>query len=336
MLIKSNYSLAKLHTFGFDISTTFFAEFRSLLGLKRILNSKEFLSSPKFLVIGGGSNLLFTGNYFGIILKNSTTGIKIIKKTQRFTYVRFAGGVNWDKACLWAVKHQLFGIENLSGIPGTVGASPVQNIGAYGVELKDYFFSLRYLNPKTQKIHRLNKKACEFGYRNSIFKNRLKGKTIILSVILKLKNQPNYQLTYPGLIQLASHPKLSANLVRKTILKIRKSKLPDPKYLGNAGSFFKNPIVSLSDFQKIKSLDPSMPSYPDKNGVKLNAAYFIEKCGFKGFRLRQVGVSEKHSLVLVNYGHGSPNDLINLSKKIIETVQEKYYVNLIPEVNIIS
>lgn len=327
MKIQTNYSLKTHHTFGFNIKAKLFARLKNLSDLKKIdLNQK-------ILILGGGSNLVFTKDFDGLVLQNSLSYIKIKKDTPQSVTVEFGSGVCWDKVCAWATRNKLYGIENLSGIPGTIGAAPIQNIGAYGQELKDSFYKLSYFDLKTKKIHILTKKDCHFGYRDSVFKSTLKSHAYIVSVTLRLSKIKKLNLNYPDLVSAFGNKQPTLSKLRKTILAIRASKLPDWKQQGNAGSFFKNPIISQDHYQSLSKSYPDLKSYPDPHGVKINAGYLIEKSGFKGYKLNQVGVSDKHALILVNHGDGDPQDLLTLVQKIIDTVYSNFTITLVPEVN---
>ncbi len=326
--IKKNYSLAKYHTFGFNLRAKYFYNIKNIFDLKNI--------DPTIptLVLGGGSNLIFTKDFEGLVLKNSLKYSKVISDTLKNVAVEFGSGTPWDKVCAWAVKNRLYGTENLSGIPGTIGAAPIQNIGAYGQELKDTFLKLKYYDFRYRKFFSLNKKQCLFGYRNSIFKTAIKENIFIVSVTLRLKKTGRLDLNYSDLASAFVEKKPTLFSLRKTILKIRASKLPNWKKLGNSGSFFKNPIIPQKHFAKLKAKYPDMKSYPDPDGVKINAGYLIEKAGFKGYRLNQVGVYDQHALILVNLGNGNPKDLLILIEKITHKVENLFSITLVPEVNI--
>ena len=287
--------------------------------------------------IGGGSNILLTKNVQGIVVINQLKGIKIIQENEEFVMVNFSSGENWHECVLWAVEHNYGGIENLSLIPGTIGASPIQNIGAYGVELKDVFHSLEaiHLTSFEKKIFTLEE--CQFGYRDSIFKQQEKGNWFILNVTLQLTKNPVCNINYGNikdeLLKMnIEHPSIQD--VSKAVIQIRSSKLPNPVEIGNAGSFFKNPIVSHSHFEEMKSLYPEIPFFTVSNGVKIPAAWLIEKNNWKGFKEGDYGVHKNQALVLVNYNNAKGNDILNLSTQIITSVQQAFNITLEREVNI--
>jgi len=287
--------------------------------------------------IGGGSNILLTKNVQGIVVINQLKGIKIIQENEESVMVNFSSGENWHECVLWAVEHNYGGIENLSLIPGTIGASPIQNIGAYGVELKDVFHSLEAINLKSfeKKIFTLDE--CNFGYRDSIFKQHEKGNWFILNVRIKLTKNPVCNIHYGNIKDELLKMKVETPCIQdvsKAVINIRSSKLPNPDEIGNAGSFFKNPIVSLSHFEALKSMYPEIPHFIATNGVKIPAAWLIEKNNWKGFKEGDYGVHKNQALVLVNYNNAKGNDILNLSTQIITSVQQAFNITLEREVNI--
>lgn len=302
--------------------------------------SIEYINSNKddSLILSGGSNILFKGNYNGTVIKLDIKGIHIAEKTSNHIFLRVNCGEEWDEFVSYSVSNNWGGAENLSLIPGKVGASPIQNIGAYGAELKDIFYSLEAMDVQTGTLKTFGKEDCEFGYRNSIFKNALKNKFIICSVTFKLDINHNINSSYKAIEDYfidnnISKPKISD--VRRAVISIRKEKLPDPEFLGNAGSFFKNPIISKEKFEKIKEKNPGIVSHKEKNQIKLSAGWLIEQAGWKGYRKNDAGVYDKQALVIVNYGNAKSKDILELSEIIKESVFNKFGVKLEEEVTII-
>ena len=296
----------------------------------------QFLENP--LILGGGSNVLPIGDIHRNVLRMELKGREIVHEEGPDVYVRFAAGEIWHQVVMWAVDHDLGGIENLSLIPGTIGASPIQNIGAYGVELVSVFDHLEAVELGTGQLHIISKEECKFGYRDSIFKNEAKGRYIITSVTLRLKRE-HFVTTHYGSIQTLlqekgiTHPTIRD--ISNTVIEIRQSKLPDPKVIGNAGSFFKNPLITSEHFEIIKEKYPDLPGYPDPSGhTKIAAGWLIEKAGWKGKRIGDAGSYDKQSLVLVNYGNASGTEIWELAQEIIASVEELFDINLHPEVNL--
>ena len=337
MLLQENFSLKPYNTFGIDVKSRYFATFENVEELQQLLKNPEIASSEK-LILGGGSNVLFTQDFGGAVLKNNIRGIKILAQDEDFAWVKAGSGEVWHEMVLYCIEHGLAGVENLSLIPGTVGAAPLQNIGAYGVELKDVFDSLDAVNVDTGKLETFEKEACEFGYRESYFKKAGKGKYIIVSVTLKLRKKPEFNTSY-GDIQktLAAMEITDLNIkaISQAVCAIRKSKLPDPAVIGNAGSFFKNPEVDKTVFDELKKLHPEMPGYVvSESKVKVPAGWLIEQLGWKGKQIDNYGVHKNQALVLVNYGGAEGNKIKQLAHEIIASVKGKFGIELTPEVNI--
>lgn len=330
--------LKTYNTFGISVSASQFVEINALEQLE-VLHKNEAFNNKPFLILGGGSNILFTKNYDGLVLKNNLKGISIEKEDDNNIYVKAAAGELWHDFVLYCVDRNWGGIENLSLIPGTVGAAPMQNIGAYGEEIKETFYSLEAFNMNNGKLETFTNKQCQFGYRESIFKHELKGQYFIISVTLKLNKKPIVNTGYGDIQNLldSKHIKVpSIKDVSNAVIDIRRSKLPDPKEIGNAGSFFKNPVINLEQYESLKLTYPDIKSFPAQEGkVKIPAAWLIEKAGWKGKRFGNIGVHEKQALVLVNYGGGKGKDIIELASKIIESVKTKFNITLTPEVNIL-
>ena len=334
-MIQTNKNLKEYNTFGISVMAEMFAVFSSIEELKQILS---FRNNKKLLVLGGGSNLLLTKDFDGLVIKNEIKRFEVIEETVSEVIVESGAGENWHEFVLNCIDKGFGGIENLSLIPGSVGASPMQNIGAYGVEIKDVFESLSAFHIASGEIHYFDKTKCEFGYRESIFKNKVKGEYIILTVTFRLTKNPtinssygaiNEQLKFMG-IQVPTIKELSA-----AVIAIRQSKLPDPKIIGNAGSFFKNPTVEITLLEQIQKNYPDIPNYPALNGRKLAAGWLIEKAGWKGRTLGNYGVHKLQALVLVNYGNCTGQEIFDLSSQIIQDVFEKFGVLLEREVNIL-
>jgi UDP-N-acetylmuramate dehydrogenase len=335
--MKQNYNVVKLNTFGLVAKAKYFATFDTTEALITLLHT-DIAKENKLLILGGGSNVLFTQNIDALVLKNEIKGIIIDAENEQEATVTCGAGESWHEFVLWCVQNNYYGAENLSLIPGTVGAAPMQNIGAYGVELEQIFESLTALNIDTKAITIFNKLDCKFGYRESVFKKEMKGQYIITSVTFKLSKIKNLNTSYGAIAAtLAANNIVDATLknVSDAIISIRQSKLPNPAEIGNAGSFFKNPEIKLAHFEKLKEHYTQMPFYKLENGdIKIPAAWLIEQCGWKGFEEKNIGVHKLQALVLVHYGNGNGNDILNLSSRIIKTVSQKFEIKLEREVNI--
>jgi UDP-N-acetylmuramate dehydrogenase len=335
MNIQENISLKPYNTFGIDKKARFFIKARSENEIKKALDKAKELGLP-VIVLGGGSNILLTKDLDYLVLKIEIKGIKILDQNDDNIIVEVGAGENWHEFVLHCLHNNWSGVENLSLIPGTVGASPMQNIGAYGIEIKDVFQSLIAINRETLEEQEFDWNACRFGYRESIFKNDLKNKYIITRVIFRLNKKPIFHTGYGAIKQTLDEMKvkeLSISAISDAVIKIRQSKLPDPKILGNAGSFFKNPTVSITHFENLKSTYPDIPGYPNEEGVKIPAAWLIEQTGWKGKRFGNIGVHKQHPLVLVNYGGGDGKNIQHLSEEIQKSVIQKFNIQLHPEVN---
>jgi UDP-N-acetylmuramate dehydrogenase len=338
MKITNNKSLKELNTFGIEASARHYAEFNSLDDIKEILSNTRFNGTRK-MILGGGSNLLFTKDFDGLVLKNNIKGIDLVNQDDEFYYVRSAAGEVWHELVLHCLKNDYAGLENLSLIPGNVGASPMQNIGAYGVEIKDCFHELHAFHINDKALHVFTNSDCKFGYRESVFKNELKDQFIITSVTFKLRKNPVFNTSYGAIekeLDSMGVTTPSIQSISKAVCNIRSSKLPDPKVIGNAGSFFKNPEVLKTKFEELKKEFPTIVGYELDNGnVKIAAGWLIEQCGWKGKTFGDAGVHKLQALVLVNYGNAKGSEIFDLSTKILESVKEKFGVDLEREVNII-
>ena len=335
MFLKENFSLLRHNTFGLDAYCRLFIEYSDISELKDALKKVKEMHIP-MLHIGGGSNLLFTKDYEGVVLHAGSKNIKIIKETEDNIYIEADAGVVWDEFVEWTIKHGSFGLENLSLIPGEVGASAVQNIGAYGIEVCQYIDRVKTLEVATEKYHEFKNEECNYGYRHSIFKGELYGKHIVTSVVYKLSKVFTPHLEYGALkTQLEKHnlnaKDITAQQLRKLIIDIRNEKLPNPNDIGSAGSFFMNPIVSEEKFVALYQQYPTIPHYPAKNGIKLSAGWLIDQAGWKGKKFKNAGVYEKQALVLVNNGGATGDDVVQLAQSIQKDVLEKFGINIKPE-----
>lgn len=338
MQIRENFSLRSFNTFGIDVRAKGFASFTSVDELTEILSGGAS-QRASVLILGGGSNILFTRDYNGIVLKNEMEGIEVMSEDEDAVYIRCGGGVNWHRFVLYCMEQGYAGVENLSLIPGSVGAAPMQNIGAYGMEVKDVFFSLDAWHIKDQAVQTFYREDCAFGYRESIFKRKYKDGFVILNVTCKLSKTPVFHTSYGAIQQELDAMKveeLSIQAVSQAVINIRTSKLPDWKKLGNAGSFFKNPQIPSAQFQSLRNAFPGIVGFPVNDGsTKLAAGWLIEQCGWKGYRKGDAGCYAKQALVLVNYGSATGSEIFDLSEKIITSVKRKFNVLLEREVNIV-
>lgn len=334
----SNYKLLNYNTFHLQAETRYFAEIFNEADIYQLLDSKIPEQHPAF-VLGGGSNVLFTKDFDGIVIHPRITGLQIIPFSDTECIVKAGAGVIWDELVQFCVGNNLSGIENLSLIPGSVGASPVQNIGAYGVEIKDSFFELEAFDLTNGIKNTFTNAECAFGYRDSIFKKTLKNKMLITNVSFKLSRILKPVLNYGNLQQLFENKNdVSLKSIRDAIVKIREEKLPNPDILGNAGSFFKNPTLSVSHVENLKKEFPSIPVYPfDKHHQKIAAGWLIEQSGWKGKKNKQgtVGVHQNQALVLINYGNAKGEEVLELANQVKEDVNSKFGILLDFEVNIL-
>lgn len=339
MIIENNTSLQSFNTFGIDATARHFVEINSSKELD-VLRKEPVFQNNERLILGGGSNMLIVSDYEGLVLKNNITGITNIKEDEDYVWIEAGAGENWHAFVLNVIDRGLGGVENLSLIPGTVGAAPIQNIGAYGVELKDTFERLTAYNFENGSLETFDKEACAFGYRDSYFKRGGKHKYMIISVVLRLRKHPVFHVDYGAIKNtLAQHQikELSVKAISDAVIEIRQSKLPDPKEIGNSGSFFKNPELPVQEFEQLKFSFPNVPGYQiSDNLVKVPAGWLIDQAGWKGKNFGKYGVHDKQALVLVNYGGASGKQIWELALKIRDSVQEKFGVTLSPEVNIIG
>lgn len=333
--MKEYISLKPYNTFGIDVTARYFTAIDSVTALQGILSDERWKTIPYF-TLGGGSNILFTHDVDGLVIHNEITGIEKIDENNDHVWLKVGAGENWHQLVLYCIEHHYAGIENLSLIPGTVGAAPIQNIGAYGVEIKDTLFEVHAIFIENNELHIFNNEACEFGYRDSIFKNALKNKYIITHVVLRLNKKPIFQIEYGAIRDKLNGRELSIKAISDAIIQIRQEKLPNPKVIPNAGSFFKNPIVSREQFLLLQEKYPTLPHFPEPNDyVKIPAGWLIEQCGFKGKRFGNVGVHSQQALVLVNYGDTTGTEIKALAERIQKTVREQFDITLATEVNIL-
>ena len=337
--IHENTSLQGLNTFGIEAYAKYLAHITTPEGLGKVVDHSIFKNSPR-LVLGGGSNILFTKDYEGLILKVDIQGIQVVEESNQSVLIQVGAGENWHQFVLHCIHHEWGGIENLSLIPGTVGAAPIQNIGAYGAEVSQVIEYVDGVDLETGKSQRFNQDECKFGYRESVFKVDLRENIFISSVTLRLTKKKHQLDTRYGAVQdVLTRNKIVQPTIRDisdAVISIRQSKLPDPAVIGNAGSFFKNPPADINHVRDLQKQYPSMPVYPiDNQNVKIPAGWLIEQCGWKGKRIGNVGVHEKQALVLVNFGGGKGGEIFHLATKIQESVFQKFGISLSTEVNII-
>ncbi len=338
MNIQEYKSLKSYNTFGIEAKARFFCEVNSLEDLSKALQLNEY--KEKF-ILSGGSNILITNDINALVIHLNLKGIEVVKETDDDVIIKVMAGENWHKMVRWTLDQNYGGLENMSLIPGNTGTAPIQNIGAYGVELKDTMFSCEAIDKKTQELKTFTNEDCQFGYRDSFFKNEGKGKYVITSVNFKLSKKNHVLRTTYGAIETELK---NRNILQPTIqhisdavIAIRQSKLPDPAELGNSGSFFKNPIVSKSEFLKFSKNHPDAPYYKlEDDTFKIPAGWLIESCGFKGKRFGDAGIHEKQALVLVNFGNASGDEIKDLAHQIMAEVEKRFQINIYPEVNIIG
>ena len=338
MTIQEDFSLKAYNTFGIDAKAKFFVEIESIEELQEILRNTNY---PKKLFLGGGSNMLLTDDVDALVVHLNLKGKEIIAETEKNVNVKVMAGENWHELVLWTLESDYGGLENMSLIPGNTGTAPIQNIGAYGVELKDTFVSCDAIRIADQELITFSKEECAFGYRESFFKNEGKDQFVIVSVTFQLSKVDHQLHTHYGSIEeeleKSGIAKPTIKDISNAVIAIRNSKLPDPKELGNSGSFFKNPIVSKTAFDRFSQKHPKAPFYKiSEDAYKIPAGWLIEQCGFKGKRFGDAGVHKHQALVLVNYGNASGKDILALADKIIHKVQDTFQITINPEVNLIK
>ncbi len=335
-MIEKNVSLRPYNTFGLNAHAKLMARVDSVSGLQEVLANSKLKKEDRF-VLGGGSNILLTRDIDGLVIKNELLGIELIDQTDDSYFLRSGAGVVWHELVMHCIQNNYAGIENLSLIPGNVGAAPMQNIGAYGVELKDVFHSLEAVEMATGNVETFSAADCDFGYRESVFKRKLNGQFIISCVTLKLAKKPQLNTSYGAIEEELDRLGITSPTIRdvsKAVINIRQSKLPDPKELGNSGSFFKNPVVPTALYEKLKAEHPSIPGYPSGEETKLAAGWLIEQCGWKGKVVGNTGSHAKQALVLVNYGNATGVEIFELSEQIMKSVYDTFGVQLEREVNV--
>ena len=337
MRIEQNYSLEKHNSFHLPVKTRWFMEYETEEDLQRILHD-EYFQECLSIHIGSGSNLLFINDFNGIVVHSQIKGISVKEETDSEVLLRVGAAEVWDDVVAYAVSKGWGGIENLSNIPGEMGAAAIQNIGAYGVEIKDVVVEVEAYNQLTFEKHVFTNAECNYGYRDSYFKNEHNDPHFVTYVTILLQKQPKFTLDYGNLQeQLRNYPEVNLENIRKAVIAIRQDKLPDPEKLGNAGSFFKNPFIDMEHFEKLKKAYPEMPSYPTVDGkVKIPAAWLIEQCGFKGKNHGEVGVYEKQALVIVNLGGAHGHEIALVAESIREAVRENFGIELMPEVKYVG
>lgn len=336
--IQENFNLAEYNTMGLTAKARYFISISSVQQLQTLLADSQFQSLSKFM-LGGGSNILFIDDYDGLIIHMDIKGIEIEYEDKNSVLLKIGAGENWHELVIYCIEKGWGGIENLSLIPGSVGAAPIQNIGAYGVELEEVFDSLEAVEIETGEIQTFNKEDCKFGYRDSVFKNELKGAYVITSVKLRLLKNPKINTSYKALSEALARKGISEPTVKdvsEAVIEIRESKLPDPAEIGNTGSFFKNPVISKKQFNQLKTEYPEIPHYPAGEKIKIPAAWLIDQCGWKGRRFGDAGVHKMQALVIVNYGKATGGEIWELAERIQHSVKERFGVDLTPEVNIVT
>ena len=337
MEMTKNVSLKDLNTFGVEARAEYLSTISNLNDIEALYEWKRQNDCP-VLLLGGGSNLLFKSDYQGLVAKVGLLGKDIAEEDDEAVYVSAAGGENWHDFVRWTIAQGFAGLENLSLIPGNVGAAPIQNIGAYGVELANTFHSLQAVNLDNGEILEFDKSHCQFGYRESFFKSQALDKLLITSVTFRLPKKPEWHINYAGLREALTGQVLSADVISKAVIAERQRKLPDPVNIGNAGSFFKNPVLKLQDWGALKEVFENLPGFPQNNNdkVKTSAGWLIDQCGWKGYRAGDAGVSDKHALVLVNHGNATGAELWNVAENIMDSVVEKFGIQLEPEPRVIG
>ncbi|MFZ3011544.1 MAG: UDP-N-acetylmuramate dehydrogenase [Minisyncoccia bacterium] len=337
MKIEQNYNLSKLNTFGINANAEFFVEINNEEELRELFADPIFAENRK-LFLGGGSNVLFVKDFDGIVVLNKLKGIETKEENSEFVIVRAMGGEVWHELVMFVVNRGYWGIENLALIPGTVGAAPIQNIGAYGVEVKEVLLEVEAFEIETGFKRIFSKEECKMGYRDSVFKNELKNKYFISAVNLKLSKKEKKNVEYKILKEYLETNRVeiyNPKNISDAVASIRLSKLPDPKIVGNAGSFFKNVFIDKDKLKKLKNEYEEMPYFEEDGMIKIPAGWLIEQCGWKGKRIGNVGVHEKQALVLVNHGGATGAEIVELANEIIQSVKEKFGLNIVPEVNVV-
>lgn len=338
LTIVQNHSLKPYNTFGLEAIARYFVEVTTVAQLQEVLQQEELKGLPRF-ILGGGSNILLTKDFEGLVIKNSIKGIELLKEDEKHVWLKVGSGEVWHELVLHTINQGWGGMENLSLIPGQVGAAPMQNIGAYGVELEATFEQLEAVDMQTATVRTFTKEECHFGYRESVFKTTLKGQYCIVSVKFRLSRQPGLNISYGDIKRILDDMQIwepTVKDVSAAVIKIRQSKLPDPKVLGNSGSFFKNPEIPKEQFDALQQYFPLIPNYPAPNGlVKVPAGWLIEHAGWKGKRVGNTGSHAQQALVLVNYGGATGQEIYQLALDIQASVRDKFGITIVPEVNVV-
>ncbi len=337
MIIRENVPLRTLNTFGMNVSARWFVALTKEEQLEELFLSEKWKPVDHF-ILGGGSNILFTKDVNALVVRNELRGIEVVKEDAEYVYVKAGAGEVWHEFVLDCIRNQRGGVENLSLIPGSVGAGPMQNIGAYGVEMKDVFHELEAFHVREGYTRKFSADECKFGYRESVFKHEVRNQFLITSVTFRLSKTPKFNTSYGAIekeLETMGVKALSIAAISQAVINIRSSKLPDPAKIGNAGSFFKNPVIGAEQHAQLKKDFPNIVSYPSGNDFKLAAGWLIEQCGWKGFREGDTGVHKDQALVLVNYGNADGQKIYELSQRVMDSVKEKFGVALEREVNIL-
>ena len=337
MKIFNQAPLKALNTFGVNATAQYLAHIQNLQDIEALFEWKTKHDLPN-LLLGGGSNLLFKSDFEGLVAKIDLQGKDIAHEDEEAVYVSAAGGENWHDFVLWTIEQGFAGLENLSLIPGSVGAAPIQNIGAYGVEISDTFHSLQAINLDNGDIHEFSKELCQFGYRESFFKSQTLDKLLITSVTFRLAKKTEWKVNYAGLREALADQPLSAKIISDAVISERLRKLPNPKDIGNAGSFFKNPVLKADEWNTLKESNQQIPGFPqtDPDDIKTSAGWLIDQAGWKGYRKGDAGVSDKHALVLVNHGKASGSELWQVAEDIMTSVEDKFGIRLEPEPRVLG
>ncbi|WP_028488103.1 UDP-N-acetylmuramate dehydrogenase [Thiothrix lacustris] len=331
MKIRENYSLKALNTFGLDAKARYFCTLHKLSGIRTLTAWQQEHPDLPLLFLGGGSNMLFVNDYPGLVVHMRLETLEVLGQDADYHYVRAGAGNNWHEFVRWTIDQGFAGLENLSLIPGTVGAAPMQNIGAYGVELKDHVYEVQALDWRTAELRDFSVDECCFAYRDSYFKSVEPDRWLIIAVVLRLPRHPQWKTDYAGVQEQLQDKVLDARMISDAIINIRQTKLPDPAQIGNAGSFFKNPMIPVVQWENLKVQFPTMPGWPQQHEVKLSAGWLIDQCGWKGKREGDAGTYAKHALVLVNHGNATGAEVWNFAQGVIASVQDKFGITLEPE-----
>jgi UDP-N-acetylmuramate dehydrogenase len=336
MQIRENVSLKTLNTFGLDAKARYFCSLHKMGGLRSVMQWAQEHPDLPVMFLGGGSNMLFVADFPGLVVQVRLLDKEILGQDDNYFYVRAAAGENWHDFVRWTIDQNMAGLENLSLIPGTVGAAPMQNIGAYGVEVKDCIYEVQAIDWRTAEIRDFSVEECRFGYRDSFFKSVEPGRWLIVTVVFRLPRKPQWKTAYAGVREQLDGKTLNARLISDAIINIRQSKLPDPAVIGNAGSFFKNPMIPQVQWETLQAQFPGIPGWPQGEEVKLSAGWLIDQCGWKGKRDGDAGTFEKHALVLVNHGNATGAQIWDFAYAIVTSVQVKFGVTLEPEPRVVK